>query len=82
MVVLGGIGSINGSVVAASLITFLNVKLQTLLTGDLAVLQKLFYAIILIVIVIYKNAPALKGFREKYNFRMLINKIKKNKEVK
>ena len=82
MVVLGGIGSINGSVVAAALITFLNVKLQTLLTGDLAVLQKLFYALILIVIVIYKNAPALKGFREKYNFRVLADKLKKKKEVK
>ena len=82
MVVLGGIGSINGSIVAASLITFLNVKLQTLLTGDLAVLQKLFYALILIVIVIYKNAPALKGFREKYNFRVLVDKLKKKKEVK
>ena len=69
MVVLGGIGSINGSIVAATLITFLNVKLQTMLTGDLAVLQNLFYALILIVIVIYKNAPALKTFREKYNFK-------------
>ena len=64
MVVLGGIGSINGSIVAATLITFLNVKLQTLLTSDLAVLQNLLYALILIVIVIYKNAPALKPFRE------------------
>ena len=82
MVVLGGIGSINGAVVAASLITFLNVKLQTLLTGDLAVLQKLFYALILIIIVIYKNAPALKGFREKYNFSVLVAKLKKKKEVK
>ena len=82
MVVLGGIGSINGAVVAASLITFLNVKLQTLLTGDLAVLQKLFYALILIIIVIYKNAPALKGFREKYNFSVLMAKLKKKKEVK
>jgi len=80
MVVLGGIGSINGSIVAASLITFLNVKLQTILTGDLAVLQKLFYALILIVIVIYKNAPALKGFREKYNLSTLTAKLKKKKK--
>lgn len=68
MVVLGGMGSINGSIIAAALITFLNVKLQTLLTGDLAVLQNLLYALILILIVIYKNAPSLKHFREKYNF--------------
>ncbi|MBE6596955.1 MAG: branched-chain amino acid ABC transporter permease [Ruminococcaceae bacterium] len=77
MVVLGGIGSINGSIIAATLITFLNVNLQTKLTGDLAVLQNLFYAAILIVIVIYKNAPALKTFREKYS---LANLKKRRKE--
>lgn len=76
MVVLGGIGSINGSIVAAALITFLNIKLQTTLTGDLAVLQNLFYAIVLILIVIYKNAPGLKGFREKYNMKKLLDKLK------
>ena len=77
MVVLGGIGSINGSIVAAALITFLNVKLQTMLTGDLAVLQNLLYALILIVIVVYKNAPALKSFREKYNFKNFVALFKK-----
>lgn len=80
MVVLGGIGSINGSIVAATLITFLNVKLQTLLTGDLAVLQSLFYALILIIIVIYKNAPALKVFREKYNLKSLGALLSKKRE--
>ena len=79
MVVLGGLGSINGSIIAATLITFLNVKLQTLLTGDLAVLQNLFYAVILIIIVIYNNAPALKPFREKYNLKNLVAKPKKDK---
>ena len=81
MVVLGGMGSINGSMIAAALITFLNVKLQTMLTGNLAVLQKLFYAIILILIVIYKNAPGLKGFREKYNLKALFDKLFKKKPV-
>lgn len=75
MVVLGGMGSINGSILAATLITILNEKLRTVLTGDLAVLKDLLYALILIVIVIYNNAPALKGFREKYNFRNLWAKI-------
>ena len=79
MVVLGGIGSINGSIVAATLITFLNVKLQTMLTGDLAVLQNLLYALILIVIVIYKNAPALKAFRERYNLKTLAALFQKKK---
>ena len=79
MVVLGGMGSINGSIVAATLITFLNTKLATILTGDLAVLQNLFYALILIVIVIYNNAPALKNFRNKYNVSALVKKLLKPK---
>ena len=75
MVVLGGMGSINGSIVAAALITFINVKLQTMLTGDVAVLKNMIYSLILIAIVIYRNAPGLKGFREKYNMRTLGNKL-------
>ena len=74
MVVLGGIGSINGPIVAATLITYLSTKLQVLLVGDLAVLQNLFYAAILIAIVIYKNAPGLKYFREQHNLKKLFRK--------
>ena len=80
MVVLGGMGNINGSIIAATLITFLNTKLATILTGDLAILQNLFYALILIVIVIYNNAPALKGFRDKYNLGVLLDKFKKSNQ--
>ena len=79
MVVLGGMGSINGSIIAAALITFLNTKLATILTGDLAVLQNLFYALILSVIVVYNNAPALKNFRNKYNAGALVKKLLKPK---
>lgn len=79
MVVLGGMGSINGSIIAATLITFLNTKLATILTGDLAVLQNLLYALILILIVIYNNAPALKNFRNKYNAGALIRTLIKPK---
>lgn len=75
MVVLGGMGSINGSIIAAALITFLNTKLATILTGDLAVLQNLLYALVLIVIVVYNNAPALKSFRDRYNLSLLIRKL-------
>ena len=77
MVVLGGMGNINGSIVSAILITYLNTKLPTILTGDLAVLQNLLYALILIVIVIYNNAPALKGFRDKHSISAFIEKRKK-----
>ena len=79
MVVLGGMGSVNGSILAATLITFLNTKLATVLTGDLAVLQNLLYALILIVIVIYNNTPALKSFRDRYNFRTLSKKLLKSR---
>ena len=80
MVVLGGMGNINGSIIAAALITYLNTKLATVLTGDMAVLQNLLYALILIVIVIYNNAPALKGFRDKYSISAFIEKHKKNND--
>jgi hypothetical protein len=78
-VVLGGMGNITGSIVSAAMITYLNVELSKILTGNLAVLKNLIYALILIVIVIYNNAPALKTFREKYNLKNLINKIFRRK---
>ncbi len=78
MVVLGGMGSINGSIIAATLITYLDTALQTVLTGDLAVLQDLLYALILIAVVIYNNAPGLKGFRETYNVSKLFARFKKH----
>lgn len=76
MVVLGGMGSINGSIIAAVVITFLNVKLQVWLPGDLAALKNLIYALILILLVIYNNAPKLKTFRTKYNLKNFIAKCK------
>ena len=82
MVVIGGMGSINGSMIAAVLITVLNNKLSTILTGETAIFQNLIYALILVVIVIYNNAPKLKPFREKYNFKNLVSKIPKPKWVK
>ncbi len=78
MVVLGG-GHINGTMFAAALITYLNAKLATLLTGDLAVLQNLVYAMILICLVIYNNAPALKPLREKIAFKKVMGKIFRRK---
>ena len=79
MVVLGGMGSINGSIIAAALITFLNTKLATILTGDLAVLQNLIYAVILILIVIYNNAPAFKSVRDRFNLKAIYNRLVRRK---
>ena len=75
MVVLGGM-TINGSLISAAVITFIDLRLGVVIPGAV---KDLIYAIILIAIVIYRNAPGLKGFREKYNFRNLWNKITKNK---
>ena len=77
IVVLGGM-TVNGSIISAVLITALNNILQTQLGGNFAVAKDLIYALVLIVLVIYRNAPSLKSFREKYNFtnlwRLLIKK--------
>jgi len=78
MVVLGGMGSLHGSLLAAVLITYLNEQLQIVLTGDLAVLRGLMYALVMILLVIYRNAPALKVFREKWNLKNLLDKVKKH----
>lgn len=75
MVVLGGMGSINGSIIAATLIPIINFKLQEKLPGDLAALKFLIYALILIGIVIFNNAPKLNAFKEKFSFKALIAKL-------
>ena len=76
MVVLGGMGSINGSIIAATVITVLNFYLKAYLTGDMAAIKTLVYALILIFMVIYKNAPALKSFREKNDLKRFLKKKK------
>mgnify|MGYP003289520693 CR=1 FL=1 len=76
MVVLGGMGNINGGIISATLITILQVQLATILTGNLAVLQNVLYALVLVLIVIYNNAPSLKAVREKYSIKRFINSLK------
>lgn len=75
MVVLGGMGNITGSVVSAILLTFINVQLTTKLSGDLAALKYLIYALILVVAVIWNNAPALQKVRERFGLRRLVEII-------
>ena len=78
MVVLGGMGNVTGAIVSATVITYINTQLQTMLTGDLAVLKDIIYALILVLIIIYNNAPSLKFFREKYNLKSIISGIFKS----
>ncbi len=80
MVVLGGMGSINGSIIAATLITWINFILKAEFSGDMSAVKNLIYALILIVMVIYNNAPAFKSVREKLNFKSIISKIKIGKK--
>ncbi len=77
MVVLGGMGNITGSILAAALLTLINVKLTVHLSGDLAALKFLIYAIILIAVVIWNNAPALRPVRERFNLHNLVEFLRR-----
>ncbi len=79
MVVIGGMGSMNGSILAATLITYVNFLLQNNLSGDLAAVRLLVYALVLILVVVFGNAPALAAVREKMNLRNLVKSLKGNK---
>ena len=75
MVVLGGMGSITGSIIAAAVIPCINFMLQNTLSGNLAALRYLVYALVLIFMVIFGNAPALQSLREKLSLKNLFAKV-------
>lgn len=79
MVVLGGMGSLNGSIIAAVLITWINFKLQSELSGDLAAVKLLVYALILVVVVLFNNAPGLQRYREAVSLKNWLNKRARRK---
>ena len=60
-VVLGGIGTIRGPVIAAAILTVLPELLRGM--NDY---RMLIYAIVLIVIMIFNSAPAIIGYRERF----------------
>lgn len=60
-VVLGGIGSIRGSVIAAVVLTLLPEVLR-----GLSDYRMLIYAVVLIVMMIFNWAPGAIAWREKY----------------
>lgn len=82
MVVLGGMGNIGGSLIAATAVVLLDTFLQKQLTGNLAVLKDMLYALILIGLVVYRNAPALKSFRDKWSLKNLLARMKKHDPAK
>ncbi len=79
MVVLGGMGSINGSIIAATLITYVNITLQSQLSGEMSAVKLVVYAIILIVAILFNNAPAFTNLKEKLSVKN--RKGKKNTAV-
>ena len=81
MVVLGGMGNITGSIIAATAITFINFQLQTRLSGDLAAVKFLVYALILIVVVVFNNAPKLAGVREKFSIKRILKSKKHPSDI-
>ena len=75
-VVLGGIGNIRGSVIAAVILTLL----PELLRG-LNNYRMLIYAIVLIAMMIFNWSPAIIDFRKRHSFRQMFGKKKTAKEV-
>lgn len=68
-VVLGGIGNIRGSVIAATLLYVLPEKLRFLQSY-----RMLIYAVVLIVVMLFSWSPKARDFRERYSLKRLIHK--------
>ena len=79
MVVLGGMASINGSIVAATLITFINFLLQKNLSGDAAAFKNLIYAIILIGMILFNNAPIFANLKNRIAPSSIMRRVREKK---
>ena len=75
-VVLGGIGSVRGSIIAAAILTLL----PELLRG-LSNYRMLIYAIVLIVMMLFNWAPKAIEWREKHSLKRMFGKKEKAEEV-
>lgn len=76
-VVLGGIGNIRGSIIAACILT----ALPELLRG-LNNYRMLIYAVVLILMMLFNSSPKALEFRQKYSLKKLLKKKGTKKEVK
>ena len=70
IVVLGGMGNMSGSVIAAIVMYMLPEVLR-----DFDDYRMLIYSVLLIAIMLFTSAPGLKNFREKMSIENLKNKI-------
>ena len=75
-VVLGGIGNVGGSIIAAVLLTLLPELLRGL--NDY---RMLIYAIVLIVMMIFNSSPKAIELREKYSLKRLFTKKTKGEDA-
>ncbi len=75
-VVLGGIGNIRGSIIAAAILTLLPEYLRFLENY-----RMLIYAVVLIIIMIINWNPTCIAWRKKYSIRNLLSAINKKKEA-
>ena len=71
---LGGIGSIRGSVISAIILTALPELLR-----EFSDYRMLIYSIVLIVIMIFNSSPKFVALRERYSPKRMWKKYKKNK---
>ena len=74
-VVLGGIGNIRGSVIAATILTVL----PELLRG-FSDYRMLIYSVVLIALMLFNWSPKILDFRSKYSVKNWISKKRDNKE--
>lgn len=75
MVVFGGLGSIRGSIIAATLITVLPEMLR-----GLADYRMLIYAVVLIALMIANQSPKFNRFKKKLSLKNLFGKNKSEEE--
>ncbi len=76
-VVLGGIGNISGSVIAAMILTILPEYLR-----GLQEYRMFIYSIVLIVLMLFNWSPKAKTWKEQHTFKILLQKIKRKKPIK
>lgn len=74
-VVLGGIGNIKGSIIAAVLLTLLPELMRSL--SDY---RMLIYSLVLIIMMLFNWSPKAREFREKYSFKRILGSLRKEKE--
>ena len=75
-VVLGGIGNIRGSIIAATILTVL----PELLRG-FSDYRMLIYSVVLIALMLFNASPGAIEFKEKYSLKRLLAQKRSAKEV-